>query len=235
MSSRALIYIYINMIDAAVTMIDTTDIPEYSRNTAALSDLPARIGIRNSAQDYGLLAILLHWLVALVVIAMFTLGVWMTGLGYYDDWYKRGPDLHKSIGILLFIVMIGRVLWRSINTTPEDEPGISALQRQLAHTVHLLLYALLFALMISGYLISTADGKPIHVFNLFAVPAIISDIPNMEDVAGEVHWYIALTLISLAGLHAIAALKHHFIDRDRTLKKMLGIRSSRHNPENPDS
>jgi len=182
------------------------------------------IGLRNTKQGYGLVAIVMHWLVALVVIGLFSLGIWMTGLTYYDDWYKRGPDLHKSIGILLFMVMIGRVIWRATNTVPEDEPGISSLQRRAAHGVHILLYALLFALMVSGYMISTADGKPIHVFGLFSVPATISDIPNMEDIAGNVHWVLALIVISLASLHALAALKHHFIDRDRTLKKMLGIR-----------
>ena len=182
------------------------------------------VGVRNTAQGYGIIAIVLHWLVALAVIGLFSLGVWMTGLTYYDDWYRRGPDLHKSIGILLFFVMLARVIWRSINITPEYAPDISAFERRLAHGVHLLLYALVFALMLSGYLISTADGKPIHVFDLFAVPATISDIANQEDIAGAIHWYLALLLISLVSLHAIAALKHHFIDRDETLKKMLGTR-----------
>jgi cytochrome b561 len=183
------------------------------------------VGLRNTARGYGLVAIVLHWLVALTVIGLFALGFWMTGLTYYDDWYRRGPDLHKSIGIVLFMVMLVRVVWRSINIKPEDEPGISAFERQVARSVHLLFYVLLFALMISGYLISTADGRPIQVFDLFAVPATLSDLPQQEDIAGAVHWYLALLLISLASLHALAALKHHFIDRDRTLKKMLGIRS----------
>jgi cytochrome b561 len=183
------------------------------------------VGLRNTARGYGLVAIVLHWLVALTVIGLFALGFWMTGLSYYDDWYRRGPDLHKSIGIVLFMVMLVRVVWRSINIKPEDEPGISAFERHLARRVHLLFYVLLFALMISGYLISTADGRPIQVFDLFAVPATLSDLPQQEDIAGAVHWYLALLVISLASLHALAALKHHFIDRDRTLKKMLGIRS----------
>jgi cytochrome b561 len=190
---------------------------------------PARaeqpLGLRNTPQGYGVLAIALHWLVALVVIGLFILGVWMTGLTYYDEWYRRAPDIHKSIGILLFFVMLARVVWRASNVQPDDEPGISRLQRRLAHGAHRFLYALLFALMISGYFISTADGKPIQVFGLFAVPATVSDIPNQEDIAGAVHWYLALTLIAIVGLHAAAAVKHHFIDRDRTLKKMLGIRS----------
>ena len=206
-----------------------------SENAAsATAELESHLGIRNTAQAYGLVAVFLHWLVALVVIGMFILGVWMTGLTYYDEWYKRGPDIHKSIGIILFIIMLARVIWRSVSVRPDDEPGVGRLQRQLAHGVHLLLYVLLFALMTSGYLISTADGKPIEVFQLFAVPAAISDIPNMEDIAGKVHWYLALILISFVSLHSAAALKHHFIDRDRTLKKMLGIRSHKQNPIDPD-
>lgn len=192
------------------------------QTSAATND---RIGLRNTPRSYGLVAIILHWLVALAVIGLFSLGVWMTGLGYYDDWYKRGPDLHKSIGMVLFMLMLVRVAWSAVNIKPDDEPGTSIWQRRAAHGMHRLLYALLFALMISGYLISTADGRAIEVFGLFPVPASISGIDNMEDAAGAVHWYLALMLIGLTGVHALAALKHHFIDRDRTLIKMLGMRS----------
>jgi cytochrome b561 len=75
--------------------------------------------------------------------------------------------------------------------------------------------------MLSGYLISTADGRAIDVFNLFSVPALVSGFDNQEDIAGLVHQIIAYSLIALVVLHALAALKHHFIDRDRTLKRML--------------
>ncbi len=192
-------------------------------NTASIEVRPkSTIGVRNSEQGYGLMAIFIHWLVALVVIGMFTLGVWMTGLTYYDEWYKLGPDIHRSIGVLLFFVMLVRVIWRIYNVKPKDDPGIGALQARLAHSVHLLLYGLIFAMIVSGYLISTADGKPVDVFGLFSVPAVITGVANMEDIAGKVHWYLAVTLISLVVLHSLAALKHHFIDKNQTLRKMLG-------------
>ena len=217
-----------------MTQESTFGTSEQSKETiSAQTTMKRSMGIRNSAQSYGLVAIVLHWLVVFVVLGLFPLGLWMTGLTYYDDWYKRAPDIHKSIGILLFLVMVVRVVWRSLNVTPNDEPGIGKMQRRIAHAVHLILYLLLFSLMISGYLISTADGRSIDVFGLLSVPAIISDIPNLEDIAGAVHWYLALTLISLVGLHALAALKHHFIDRDRTLIKMLGIPPHKTNPEKP--
>jgi cytochrome b561 len=77
--------------------------------------------------------------------------------------------------------------------------------------------------MVSGYLISTADGRGIDVFGLFTVPATLQGIDHQEDVAGASHLVLAVTLIALALLHAGAALKHHFIDRDRTLRRMLGL------------
>jgi cytochrome b561 len=81
---------------------------------------------------------------------------------------------------------------------------------------------LMLALMIAGYLISTADGRPIDVFNLFSVPATLHGLADQEDIAGEIHEILAWALVLLAGVHALAALKHHFINRDSTLLKMLG-------------
>ena len=77
---------------------------------------------RNSNSTYGLVSILLHWLVALAVFGLFGLGLWMVGLDYYSTWYRTAPDLHKSIGILLFVVMLGRVAWRLVSPPPPARP-----------------------------------------------------------------------------------------------------------------
>ncbi len=179
--------------------------------------------LRNTPRTYGLVAVLLHWLVAAGVIGLFALGWWMVDLTYYDPWYKTGPDLHKAIGILLFLAMLGRLAWRRFNGPPEPEPGTSALLDRLARGMHHLLYLLPFAVMLSGYLISTADGRAVSVFGLFEIPATLSGLRSQADIAGKVHWYLALSLLGLTAVHAMAALKHHFIDRDRTLKKMFGL------------
>lgn len=178
--------------------------------------------LRNTSTEYGLIAITLHWLVALVVIGLFALGLWMTGLDYYDAWYKRGPDLHKSIGVLLFITVAFRLGWRLVNPVPRPERSHTPWERRLAGIAHALLYVLLFAVMSAGYLISTADGRSIAVFGLFSVPATLSGLPGQEDIAGMIHEWLAYALIGLSSLHALAALKHHIIDRDRTLKRMFG-------------
>jgi len=85
-----------------------------------------------------------------------------------------------------------------------------------------LLYLLLFVAMVSGYLISTADGSSVSVFGWFDVPSITGRIKGMEDTAGVVHYWVTLSVVVLAGIHALGALKHHVIDRDNTLRRMLG-------------
>lgn len=177
---------------------------------------------RNSTSHYGLVSILMHWLVALAVFGLFGLGYWMVGLDYYSGWYKTAPDLHKSIGLVLFAVMLLRVLWRWFSPPPASLPNHGRMTRLASKLGHSFLYLGLFVLMISGYLISTADGRGISVFGLFDVPASLTSIPDQEDVAGLVHEYLAWALVIFAGVHALAALKHHFIDRDRTLTRMFG-------------
>jgi cytochrome b561 len=176
---------------------------------------------RNSRQQYGIISIALHWLVALLVFGLFGLGLWMVELDYYHRWYQRAPDLHKSIGISLFGLMLLRQLWRYTNPRPAPLPSHANWEKRLAGAVHGFLYLLLFVLMLSGYLISTADGRAIEVFGLFRVPATLTGIPNQEDLAGVVHQILGYVLIGLVALHALAALKHHFLDRDGTLRRML--------------
>ena len=178
--------------------------------------------LRNSSSRYGLVSMLLHWLVAAVVFGLFALGLWMVGLDYYDTWRKSGPDLHKSIGITLFAIILIRLVWRLLSPPPAPLASYGKWTRLGAHFGHLFLYVGLFAVMFAGYLISTADGVGIPVFGLFEVPALISGLPDQADNAGLVHLYLAWVLVVFAGLHGLAAFKHHFIDRDVTLKRMLG-------------
>lgn len=178
--------------------------------------------LHNSSERYGLFSIILHWGVAITVFGLFALGLWMVGLDYYDSWRKAGPDLHKSIGLTLFAVMVIRLAWRLISPPPPPLDSYSRVTRIGAHLVHLFLYAALFAVMIAGYLISTADGVGIPVFGLFEVPALVSGLPDQAETAGTIHLYLAWAIVVFAVLHGLAALKHHFIDRDVTLRRMLG-------------
>jgi cytochrome b561 len=174
--------------------------------------------IRDSEAGYGLVSRLFHWLMALAILAMFGLGLWMVGLDYYDPYYHSAPELHKSVGILLLVALAFRFGWRVANVRPSDD-DLSPLERAAARVVHWGFYPLLFALMVSGYLISTADGRAIDVFGWFAVPSP-GVHKGLEDTAGAVHRWLAYLAIALAAVHAAAALKHHVLDRGRVLTRM---------------
>lgn len=175
---------------------------------------------RNSLTSYGFVAYLLHWLMAILLLVIFALGVWMTGLGYYDAWYVRGPDLHRSLGVLFFALLVFRIIWRVTNPQPAFEKSLAKWEKFAATLMQYVLYLLMLLIPISGYLISTAKGKAISVFNLFEVPATL-ELENKVDLLGQWHEWMAWAIISLAAFHALAALKHHFINKDNSLKKML--------------
>jgi cytochrome b561 len=178
----------------------------------------------NTLDRFGLVTILLHWLMAIAVIGLFGLGWYMVDLTYYDALYKTLPFIHKSIGIIFGLLLILRLVWKAINVKPAFEDGLSRFELLAAKAAHLGLYGMMILIVISGYLISTADNSSISVFDVFDVPATITSIPEQEDIAGLVHEYLGYGIISLTVLHAAAAMKHHFIDKDNTLRKMLGMR-----------
>lgn len=179
--------------------------------------------IRNTSSRYGMVAVLLHWLMALSVIGLAILGLWMTDLTYYSPYYRTAPFWHKSIGISLAALLILRLCWRFLNPRPSPLAHHQRWEVRLASSVHALLYLLLGVVVISGYLISTARGQGVDVFGWFLVPALITDLPLQADRAGAVHYWVAISVLSLAAIHALGALKHHFLDRDDTLRRMLGM------------
>ncbi|HDY85603.1 MAG TPA: cytochrome b [Methylophaga sp.] len=176
--------------------------------------------LKNSKTSYGWVSIVIHWLMAVGIIFMFGLGLYMVELTYYDAWYKGSLDLHKSLGVLLIGFLIFRLFWRAATIQP-TALAAPKWQQIAAHGMHHLLYLGMILVLISGYLISTADGHAIVVFEGVNLPALPWHIANQEDIAGEIHNFLAWTLIILSTFHALAALKHHFINKDRTLIRML--------------
>lgn len=163
---------------------------------------------KNSKTSYGVVAIFLHWLMALTVFGLFGLGLYMVELTYYDSWYKGSLDLHKSIGLSLAAVFVFRLLWRHFSVKPSPI-GSNKQLNQLAQTAHILMYLFLLIIIVSGYLISTADGRPIEVFGFFYVKAIDFAFDSQADIAGQIHFYSACLLIGFVVLHVLGALKHH--------------------------
>ncbi|MDX8380695.1 MAG: cytochrome b [Ghiorsea sp.] len=178
--------------------------------------------LKNTQHSYGWLSIVLHWFMALMMFGMFGLGLYMVELTYMDVWYKTGPYWHISVGILLFLLLLARLLWRLINILPQALGN--AFEKKLALLVHRTHYILMFTLMLSGYLIITADGRAVPVFTWFEVPALFAAEKGREAIAGQVHQYLAWGFMSFVALHATAAIKHHWVDKDQVLNRMLGIK-----------
>ncbi|WP_159652829.1 cytochrome b [Vibrio atypicus] len=176
--------------------------------------------MKSEVKNYNPVARIIHWVSAVVVIGMFAVGLWMVDLSYYSEWYRTAPHWHKSIGMLLALLTLFRIVWKHVTPSPKVEG--SAIEVTGAKVVHLAMYVALIALFVSGYLISTEDGRGIDVFNLFTVPGAGALFENQADTAGVIHFYAGWALILMAAAHALAALKHHFINKDNTLRKMIG-------------
>jgi len=177
--------------------------------------------LRNTVASYGWMAIALHWVMAVMVFGLFGMGLWMTELEYYDAWYHRAPWLHQGIGILFLTLLAWRIPWTWLNIKPEVIGNRR--ERLGAAIVHRLHYFLMLAVGISGYLIPTAEGKGFDIPGGLHVPALLTLSPMQADINGAIHRYSAWAIVILAILHTLAALKHHYINHDATLRRMLGI------------
>ena len=176
--------------------------------------------LKNTPNSYGWPSIVFHWLGAIFIIGLFALGLYMVDLSYYDELYNQAPHWHESLGIVFFVLLLARFVWRALN--PKPEPISShAWQRNLARYIHHLMYLLMFAIAISGYLISTADGRAVKLFDWLSVPAVTDDIHNLAIISGNIHYWLSIAIIALTVLHIAAAIKHHLIDKDQTLIRMI--------------
>lgn len=190
-------------------------------------DLGITTVLKNNQHSYGWISIGIHWLMAFAIMFMFGLGLYMVELTYYDPWYRGSLELHKSLGMVLLALLLFRRIWQAINTTP-DELAAPKWQQLSAKLMHKGLYLIMLLLMVSGYLISTADGRAIIVFDLVHIPALPWSIDRQEDIAGEIHNILAWALTAMVALHALAAIKHHFINKDRSLVRMLKVDTQAH-------
>lgn len=188
--------------------------------------------LKNTPQQFGLVSISLHWLMALLLTGLFAVGLYMTSLDYYDPLYHRLPWWHKSIGLLVIMLLLTRFIWKLSNPHPTPLKTHQLWEVKLARYIQYSFYGLILLIGLSGYFISTAKGKGIEFFTWFEVPAITQGIEEeTADLIGDAHLVMAWLLAILVVLHAAAALKHHLIDKDHTLKRMLYNRTQ-HNTNN---
>ncbi|MFO1397827.1 MAG: cytochrome b [Burkholderiales bacterium] len=178
------------------------------------------------SERYGPVAVALHWLSALLVLAGFALGVWMTGLALSPAtlrWY----GWHKWIGITVFLLAALRLAWRWHAPPPTWPPALPAWQRRGALLAHRALYALMLAVPLSGWLYSSATGVSVVYLSLVPLPNLVPKDKALAGAMLAVHQSLNATLALLVLVHVAAAAKHQWIDRDEILSRMRPWRASR--------
>lgn len=183
--------------------------------------------LRNTRQRYGAVAVMLHWLMAIVLVTLIVLGLYMARLpdvGF--DTKKIGLILyHKELGIAALALAALRLAWRASNALPELVANLPDWQKVIARFVHLCFYALMFALPITGWLMSSATGIPVSFFGLFDLPDLVSYDERLFRTLIDVHKWLGYALTLLILIHAAAAARHHLVLKDDTLKRMwTGVR-----------
>jgi cytochrome b561 len=170
-------------------------------------------------QRYGRAAIALHWITAILILANLTLGLSMVPLPISPrklQWYLW----HKSIGITIFLLTSVRIAWRTAHPHPAPVP-MPAWQRRAAAASHALLYVLLLAIPLSGWLFSSATGVQVVYLGIFALPDLVPKDKALGDALRLVHVTLNSLLVAVVCIHVAAALKHHFVDRDNSLVRIL--------------
>lgn len=170
---------------------------------------------------YGLVSRLNHWLVAVVFIGMLCFGFFLSYGGLTPEVRRALMPVHKSIGTLFLVYASWRVLWRLIQGFPKDISATPPWQHCLARVVHWLLLISVVSMPLSGVVMSLYGGRSIDVFGWFTLPAQ-AKTHLVSRLAHEIHEIAPLFIVALVLLHISAALKHHFLDKDNTLRRMLG-------------
>lgn len=173
---------------------------------------------------YSPVAIAMHWLLALAIVAMFVVGVYMTDLPISPLRMKL-YNWHKWAGVTFLVLTVLRVLWRVTHRPPALPAAVSqsmpTWQLQAYHATHSLMYALFFVVPLIGWAYSSAAGYPIVWFGQIALPDLLTEDKALAELIKPLHELSALALMALAALHVAAALKHHVVDRDGLLQRML--------------
>jgi cytochrome b561 len=176
--------------------------------------------LHNTQTGYGAIARALHWWMAAIMIGLIGLGLYMTGQPDGDPKWRL-YDLHKSFGAIVFLLALARVAWRHASPPPPLPTTLSTTDRRAAHAGHLLLYAAMFALPVTGYLDASLGGYHLNLFGLFEVPMLLAKDEALFELIVLAHRWIGYALGLLVIAHVGAALKHHFVNRDGVLTRML--------------
>jgi cytochrome b561 len=175
--------------------------------------------VRNSTTAWGSVSKAVHWIIVLLIVNQWVIAERaddLTGLAKL-----KALGYHKSFGMTILMLAVIRLVWRLSNPVPDLTAETRPWERVLAKISHVLLYALIFAMPLTGWLMSSAKTYSVSWFNLFAFPNLVGKNEHLYELTHELHEVLFNVLVAVAVLHALGALKHHFIDRNDVLKRML--------------
>jgi cytochrome b561 len=172
-------------------------------------------------QKYSITTRIIHWLSALLVFFMFISGWYMVELDYYSPWYNHLPELHYTFGVVLMFIWLIKIIRLFTGHQKRLSPPVKPFERILSQITQSLFYLFIITLVTTGYLMMTAEGQAKILFQFIHLPALTQFSGQVVDTMGWIHEYGAYILMVFVALHVIGALKHHFIDKDDTLKRII--------------
>ena len=182
------------------------------------------MALRNSETEFGSLAKWLHWLVAVGILSLLALGLWQEGM-------ESGPErseiraVHASIGMIVFVLMSVRIVWRLMNGVPEHAVGVPGWQKLAARVTHGGLYAAVFLQLIAGQLTIATGGNPLPFFGLLSISLPIAESRDGHEFWEEVHKSVWMIILVLLAVHIVAAAYNHFVAKNDVLRRMtVGLR-----------
>lgn len=174
--------------------------------------------LSNTEDQYGLIAKMFHWLIAVMIIALIPIGLFMSGMENSPLKFQVFA-MHKSFGLLVFFLGLGRIVWRMVSPPPDHLENHQHWEVTLAAAAHFWLYVCIIGMPLSGWLMSSAGEFPVPFFGL-QMPHLVGKDESLMALFGQTHEILAYTLLFVLGLHVAGALKHHVIDKDETLQRM---------------
>lgn len=172
-------------------------------------------------KGYTRTAMILHWLIALLIVAAFSLGLIMSDMPGLTMTKLRYFSWHKWLGVTIFMLMVARALWRVTHPAPPLPSSTPAWQRQMANWIHRSFYVLLIVIPLTGYFYSLAAGVQVVYLGFIPLPVLIDKNDALKEILDNAHSILNFTMAGLVALHVLAAFKHHFIDHDGVLARML--------------
>ncbi len=177
--------------------------------------------LKNTTEQYGIMARALHWIMALMIIGIISVGFYMTSMEDGDDKWEL-YRMHKAFGVIVLMFVLFRWFWMLTNTALSPLANYTALDRKLAKLGKWALMILMLVMPLSGLAMSAFGGRATSVFGLFSVPGFAEANKSVAGVFHDIHVFSGWGIAIMVGLHILFALKHHFVDNDATLKRMLG-------------